>query len=117
MRKLTMEMDAKRHPFPFQPVKERVFSRKRKYPIEIEIRKEQDKRGKAAIFTSGKLHSYLADIDEQAQERFECLVKQFAGKENVTEQLKADNQMEWVKKMNNIRNRANEIINHEVIYA
>lgn len=69
------------------------------------------------LLVNSKLRSYLADIDEQAQERFKFLVKQFAEKEEVTEQLKAENQMEWVGKMNNIRNRVNEIINHEIIYA
>ena len=69
------------------------------------------------LLTSGRLRSYLADINEQAQERFEPLVKQLAEKEGVTEQLKAKNQMGWVGKMNNIRNRAMEIMNHEIIYV
>ena len=68
------------------------------------------------LLTSGKLHSYLADINEQAQERFELLVKQFAEKEGVTEQLKVKNQMDWVGKMTNIRNRAMENVNSEIIY-
>ena len=58
---------------------------------------------------SGKLNSYLADIDQQAQEMFERLVKQMAEWEGVTEQLKAADQMAWVGRMNNIRNRATEI--------
>ena len=66
---------------------------------------------------SGKLCSYLADIDEQAQERFASLVKQMAEKEGVTEQLKAENQMEWAGRINNIRNRATEIVNTELIYT
>lgn len=69
------------------------------------------------LLTSGKLQSYLADIDEQSRKHFEILVKQLAEKEGVTEQLKEENQMEWVGKMNNTRHRADEIINHEIIYA
>lgn len=69
------------------------------------------------LLTSGKLNSYLADIDEQAEEMFYRLVKQLTEKENITEKLKAENQMLWVQKMNNIRNRATEIVNTEVIYA
>ena len=69
------------------------------------------------LLTSGKLNNYLADIDNQAEEMFSRLVKQLAEKENVTEKLKAENQMLWVQKMNNIRSRATEIINTELIYA
>lgn len=68
------------------------------------------------LLTSCKLNSYLADIDEQAEEMFSRLVKQLAEKENVTENLKAENQMLWVQKMNNIRNRVNEIVNANLIY-
>lgn len=68
------------------------------------------------LLTSGKLNSYLADIDEQAEDMFFRLVKQMAEREGVTEQLKADNQMEWVARMNNIRSRAMEIINTNLIY-
>lgn len=68
------------------------------------------------LLTSGKLDSYLADIEEQAQQLFLRLVKELAGKEGVTEQLKSADQMAWVRKMNNIRNRATEIVNNEVIY-
>ncbi|MGN0426953.1 MAG: TnpV protein [Agathobacter sp.] len=68
------------------------------------------------LLTSGKLNSYLADIDEQAEEMFFRLVKELAEKESVTEELKAENQILWVQKMNNIRNRATEIVNEEVIY-
>lgn len=67
------------------------------------------------LLTSCKLTTYLADIDEEANEMFYRLVKQFAKQEGVTEQLKADNQMLWVRKMNNIRNRATEIVNNELI--
>lgn len=69
------------------------------------------------LLTSGKLNSYLADIDEQAEEMFSRLVKQLAEKENVTEKLKAENQMEWVKKMNSIRSRAIEVVNTELIFT
>ncbi len=68
------------------------------------------------LLTSCKLTAYLADIDEEATEMFERLVKQLAKQEGVTEKLKAANQMQWVRKMNNIRNRAEEIVNHEIIY-
>ncbi|MBP3464957.1 MAG: TnpV protein [Angelakisella sp.] len=68
------------------------------------------------LLTSGKLHSHLADIEEQAQQLFLRLVKELAEKEGVTEQLKAADQMAWVRSMNNIRNRATEIVNNEVIY-
>ena len=63
------------------------------------------------------MNSYLADIDRQAEELFSQLVKQVAEAEDVTETLKADEPMEWVGRMNNIRNRAREIINAEIIYA
>ena len=68
------------------------------------------------LLTSGKLHSHLADTEEQAQQLFLRLVKEYAAKEAVTEQLKAADPMVWVRQMNNIRNRATEIVNNEVIY-
>lgn len=68
------------------------------------------------LLTSGKLNSYLADVDEQAEDLFFWLVKQIVDRECVTEQLKADNQMEWVGRMNNIRSRAAEIVNANLIY-
>ena len=71
----------------------------------------------ANLLTSGKLSSYLVDIDRQAEEMFERLVKQMAEREGVTEQLKAAHSMEWVRKMNSIRNRAVEITNSELIHA
>ena len=71
----------------------------------------------ANLLTSGKMNSYLADIDRQAEEMFERLVKQMAERKGVTEQLKAADPMEWVRKMNSIRNRAVEITNSELIYA
>ena len=69
------------------------------------------------LLTSCKLNSYLADVDEQAENLFCRLVKELAEKENVTEELKATDQMAWVQRMNNIRNRATEIVNAEVIYT
>lgn len=68
------------------------------------------------LLTSGKLNSYLIDIEQQAQDLFSRLVKDLAEKENVTENLKATDQMLWVRKMNNIRNRATEIVNADIIY-
>lgn len=71
----------------------------------------------ANLLTSGKLNDYLADIDNQAEKMFERLTRQMTIAEGVTEQLKADNQMAWVGKMNSIRNRAAEIIKTEIIYT
>ena len=68
------------------------------------------------LLTSGKLNSYLADIEQQSQDFFLRLVKDLAEKENVTEELKSTDMMLWVQKMNNIRNRATEIVNTELIY-
>ena len=68
------------------------------------------------LLTSGKLNDHLTDIDKQAEDMFFRLVKQMAECEGVTEQLKADNQMEWVDRMNNIRSRATEIVNNDIIY-
>ena len=79
--------------------------------------KEHRRATYATLFTNGKLNSYLADIDRQAEAMFLRLVKQMAEAEGVTEQLKADNQMEWVGRMNNIRNRAMEIVNAKLIYT
>ncbi len=67
------------------------------------------------LLTSGKLNGYLSDLDKQAEEMFSRLIKQIAERERVTEKLKADNQMEWVARMNNIRNRAIESVNNELI--
>ena len=71
----------------------------------------------ANLMTSGKLVAYLDDIEQQATAMFLRLVKELAENENVTEELKAENQMLWVQKMNNIRNRATEIVNAELIYT
>ena len=69
------------------------------------------------LLSSGKLNAHLAEIDRQAEEMFLRLVKQMAEREGVTEKLKADNQMEWVGRMNNICNRATEIVNTTVVFA
>lgn len=69
------------------------------------------------LLTSGKLNSYLVDIEQQAQDLFLRLVKDLAEKENVTEELKSTDMMLWVQKMNNIRNCATEIVNAELIYS
>ena len=78
--------------------------------------KEHRKVTCTTMLTEGKLNSYLADIDKQAQERLETLVEQMKGAEGITEQLKSENAMEWVRKMNNIRHRAEEIVYSEIIY-
>lgn len=69
------------------------------------------------LLTSGKLHSHLADVEEEAQILFSRLVKEYAEKEEVTEQLKAIDQMKWVQKMNNIRERVTESVYSEVVFV
>lgn len=69
------------------------------------------------LLTSGKLHSHLADIEEEVQSLVLRLVKEYAEREGVTEQLKTENPMEWVRKMNNIRNRAAETVCADLIFA
>ena len=69
------------------------------------------------LLITGRLNTYLADINEQATERMLLLTEQMAEREGVTEQLKAKDQMFWVQRMNNIRHRAMEIVNHDLIYA
>ena len=71
----------------------------------------------ANLLTSGELNAYLADIDRRAEELFLRLAKQMAEAEGITEKLKASDQMEWVRQMNSIRNRAMEIVNAELIFA
>ena len=71
----------------------------------------------AELLTTGKLNDYLADLNEQAEAMFSRLVKQLAEKEGVTEALKAENQLLWVQRMNNIRNTAMEIVSNDLIYA
>ena len=79
------------------------------------------KKERKALYTellsNGRLNTYLADINEQATAQMLLLTKQMAEREGVTEQLKAQDQMVWVQRMNNIRNRAMEIVNHDLIYA
>ena len=70
----------------------------------------------ANLLTSGKLDKHLADIDQQAEEMFERMVKQMAAAEGVTERLKSDNQMVWVRKTDNIRNLASEIVNNKIVF-
>lgn len=75
-------------------------------------------RGRYAnLLTSSELNAYLVDIDRQAEELFLRLVKQMANAEGISETLKASNQMEWVRRMNSCRNRASEIVYHQVIYT
>ena len=69
------------------------------------------------LLTSGRLNEYLAEIDKQAKDMFLRLIKQMSEREGITEQLKTENQMEWVGRMNNIRSRAVEIVNAELIYS
>ena len=69
------------------------------------------------LFFSGKLNAYLAQIDRDAQEMFDLLVRQLVEQEGVTEALKAKNQMEWFRRMNSIRNRATEVVTQELIYT
>lgn len=69
------------------------------------------------LLTSGKLYSHLADVEEEAQALFSRLVKEYTEKEGVTEQLKATDQMAWVRRMNNIRERATEVVNSEVVFV
>lgn len=69
------------------------------------------------LLTSGKLYNYLAEVDKRAQILFDQTVKSLAEQEQVTEKLKAENMMLWVRKMNNIHNRATEIVNEQVIYS
>lgn len=78
--------------------------------------KEHKRATYTTLFTSGKLNSYLADIDKQAEKIFSRLVKQMAEREGATEQLKSADPMAWVGAMNNIQNRATEIVNSELIY-
>ena len=70
-----------------------------------------------SLVVSGKVHSHLAEVDHRATEMFNHLIKQMAQREGITEELKAQDQMAWVRRMNNIRNAAEEIVNAEVIFA
>ncbi len=93
------------------------------YPIGIwgqrhkEYLKENHKLRYYNLLTSGKLNSYLHDVNARAKKMYDNLVKQLAEQEGITEQLKADNQMEWVARMNNIRSRVTEVVNTDFIYT
>lgn len=78
--------------------------------------KEHKRATYATLLTKEKMNDYLANIDRQAEEMFSRLVKQMAEREDITEQMKADNQLMWVQRMNNIKNRATEIVNTDIIY-
>lgn len=80
------------------------------------LKQEHPARYSSLILT-GKLWTYLADLNEQAEERLDLIIEQMKAAEGVTEELKARNQLEWAGRMNNIRNRAEEIINSELIYT
>ncbi len=80
------------------------------------LKQEHPARYSSLILT-GRLWTYLADLNEQAEERLDLIIEQMKAAEGVTEELKARNQLEWVGRMNNIRNRAEEIINSELIYT
>ncbi len=79
--------------------------------------KEHRKATYTTLVTSGKLNTYLAEVDQQAQEHFERLIEQMKQAQGITEQLKAKNALEWTGRMNNIRACAMEIVNREIIYA
>ncbi|MFR1518304.1 MAG: TnpV protein [Clostridia bacterium] len=79
--------------------------------------KEHRKATYTTLLTSGKLNSYLADIEDQAQERFERLIEDMKLAQGITEQLKAENDLEWGGRMNNIQACAMEIVNREIIYT
>ncbi len=83
----------------------------------FEIPKKHHKVLYYNLLTSEKLNDYLAEIDKQAEDMYFRLVKELAEKENVIEQLKSINQMEWVARMNNTSSRAIEIVNHDIIYS
>lgn len=79
--------------------------------------KEQRRLVYLELVTSGRLHSYLADIDGQAEDMFSRLVKEYADRQGVTERLKEENQLEWIGKMRNIRACVREVVENEIIYA
>ena len=84
--------------------------------LKLRYLKEHNKPLYSILFMDLKLNEYLHNIDEECEARMEILIKQMSEKENVTEELKANNQLEWVRCMNNIKNRAEEIILKEIIY-
>ena len=82
----------------------------------LDYLKQHHKATYNRLQTEGKLNSYLYEINAQAEEMFETLITKFKQSEGITVQLKASNQLEWVARMNNIRSRATEVVNNEVIY-
>ena len=82
----------------------------------LEYIKHHRKGFYTSLLVGCELNRYLADVNRQADEMFDTLISQYKTAEGITEQLKADNQMEWVARMNNIRSRATEIVNHDIIY-
>lgn len=85
--------------------------------MRLKFLKEHKKEEFTILFINNELQKHLIDVDETATNRFNLLTKQFAEKENITEELKANNQLEWVSSMNNIKNRVEEIIFEELIYV
>lgn len=85
--------------------------------LKLRYLKEHKKAEYTILLMDNKLQKHLMDVDTNANERFDLLLKQFAEKENITKELKATNQMEWVCRMNNIKNRAEEIVFNELIYV
>ncbi len=85
--------------------------------LRLNYLKENKRAEYTILLMDNKLQKHLIDVDTTANKRFDLLMKQFAEKENITEELKATNQMEWVCRMNNIKNRAEEIIFNELIYV
>ncbi len=79
--------------------------------------KEEHPARYSSMLLTGKLWTYLADLNEQAEERLDLIIEQMKAAEGVTEELKARNQLDWVGRMNNIRNRAEEIVKNEMIYV
>ena len=82
----------------------------------LEYIKHHRKGFYTSLLVGCELNRYLADVNRQADEMFDTLISQYKTAEGITEQLKADNQMEWVARMNNIRSRATEIVDHDIIY-
>lgn len=79
--------------------------------------KEERQGTYSDLLLSGRLWTYLADLNEQAEERLDVIIRQICGKEGVTEELKKQDQMEWVRRMNSVRSRAEEIVLHELVYV
>ena len=89
-----------------------IYRYREQYPVSVMC-----KFFSVTLFTSGRLNNYLADIDRQAQERMERLTEQMKRVQGITEQLKAENALEWTQRMNNIRACAKEIVEKEIIFA